>query len=102
MCSESSTSNLDKCRAFIAVSANFSGRDIKLENILLDDDGRVKLCDLGFSTTSLGRGSDAESVGEAARSAGSMTVVGMPEFMAPELSGISSVYNALRADMWSM
>jgi len=97
-----STNNLDKCRAFIVVSENSSGRDIKLENILLGDDGRVKLCDLGFSTTSLGRGSDAESVGEAARSTGSMTLVGTPEFMAPELSGTSSAYNALRADIWSM
>jgi len=102
VCSESTTSNFYKCRALIAFSANFSGRDIKLENILLGDDGRVKLCDLGFSTTSLGRGSDAESVGEAVRSVGSMTLVGTPEFMAPELSGTSSAYNALRADMWSM
>ena len=46
-------------------------RDLKLENILLDDDGYLKLCDFGLST-------NIKNKQEL------LIACGTPEYMAPE------------------
>lgn len=45
-------------------------RDLKLENILIDDDGHIKLCDFGLASPSL---------------TNTKTFCGTPEYIAPEI-----------------
>lgn len=63
-------------------------RDLKLENILLDDNGSIKIIDFGFSRF-VGPGQMV------------VTPCGSPAFAAPEIvSGLE--YDGMIADMWSV
>jgi serine/threonine protein kinase len=68
-------------------SRGIAHRDIKLENILLDNAGRPKIADFGFSTLIE---SDALS----------STVCGSPYYASPELLSKQS-YDPRKSDIWS-
>lgn len=63
-------------------------RDLKLENLLLDENGNIKLCDFGFSVRVL-RKDDLRS-----------TYCGTLEMMAPEMLG-SQKYGS-SVDIWAL
>ncbi|CEM11463.1 unnamed protein product [Vitrella brassicaformis CCMP3155] len=63
-------------------------RDIKLENLLMDDEGRVKLIDFGFSTI--------VAPGRKLR-----IFCGTPSYMAPEIVARRE-YDGFKADVWAL
>lgn len=63
-------------------------RDLKLENMLVDDAGKVKLIDFGFS---------ARCSSQAKLS----TVCGTPPYMSPELAA-GQPYSGMSADIWAL
>lgn len=66
---------------------NICHRDIKLENMLCDEEYVVKVCDFGYSfacDTEIPRGA-----------------VGTPAYIAPEMIRTPNLYNGFKADMWS-
>jgi serine/threonine protein kinase len=72
---------------------NVMHRDLKCDNVLLTETGRVKLADFGASRVAKGG------------TAGAKTLIGTPFFMAPELlnsgDGVDDGYGR-RADVWSL
>ncbi|KAK9803878.1 hypothetical protein WJX72_001318 [[Myrmecia] bisecta] len=70
-----------------------ANRDLKLENLLLDRDGRdgtrplLKICDFGYSKHEM--------------NSSAKTGVGTPVYMAPEVILGSNKYDAKQADIWS-
>ncbi|XP_036159471.1 testis-specific serine/threonine-protein kinase 5-like [Myotis myotis] len=70
-------------------SAGVVHRDLKCENILLDDQGFLKLTDFGFANQS------------ALKNALLSTFCGSVAYTAPEIL-MSQKYNGERADMWSL
>eukprot|EP00667_Euglena_gracilis_P011232 EG_transcript_11470 len=73
-------------------SKNVAHRDIKGDNILVDNDGTVKLADFGCSK----KMNDLCS-----KTHGCSTMVGTPYWMAPEVIKQDSGYG-LKADIWSV
>lgn len=69
-------------------SQNITHRDLKLENILLDDGNNVKLIDFGFSTC---MPADRKT----------STFCGTPSYMAPEIVGRRE-YTGPPADIWAL
>jgi serine/threonine protein kinase len=67
-------------------SKGISHRDIKTENVMIGENGIVKLIDFGFATTSI--------KGE--------THCGTPNYMAPELFYKKSIYNPFQVDIWAL
>ncbi|EGW02417.1 Sperm motility kinase [Cricetulus griseus] len=67
---------------------NIAHRDIKLDNILLDDKGNIKLCDFGLAT-------------RVTSGQGTKGFCGTLEYCAPELFS-DKEYDAKAADIWSM
>ncbi|KAK9741496.1 hypothetical protein RND81_03G110300 [Saponaria officinalis] len=68
-------------------------RDVKPQNILLDDEGMIKVCDFGLS-----------AVAESPKKSEHLlrTACGTPAFAAPEIVGRSRVgYDGCKADAWS-
>ncbi|ETW02399.1 AGC/PKA protein kinase, variant [Aphanomyces invadans] len=72
-------------------------RDIKLDNMMFDSLGYVKLIDMGFAThVGMCRDNDA-SVGADKRT---MTVCGTPEYMAPEI--LAGQGYGMAVDYWAL
>ena len=67
---------------------NIAHRDIKLDNILLDQKNNVKIIDFGFSTMN--------SQDEKSR-----VFCGTPSYMAPEIVGRKDYYG-IQADIWAL
>ena len=65
-------------------------RDIKLENLLLDDEGTVKICDFGVSQL-LSKSTDLVK-----------DQCGTPAYMAPEVFLCDQKYSGQKADVWSL
>lgn len=63
-------------------------RDLKVENLLLDENGNIKLCDFGFSVRIFGR-DDLRS-----------TYCGTLEMMAPEM--LSMQKYGEKVDIWAL
>jgi len=53
-----------------------------MENVVIGHDGRPKLCDFGFSTTSQGYDVASSSTGDVLRDMGNISMVGTPVYMA--------------------
>lgn len=74
-------------------SLNFSHRDLKLENILIDKNGNCKLTDFGFA-----RDSTKNSLLK--------TICGTLVYMAPEIllmrENVHSHYNGVKIDIWAL
>ena len=69
-------------------SQNVCHRDLKLENILVDDQGKVKIIDFGFSTV--------------CQSNSKLNLFcGTPPYMSPEIAS-RSAYNGFSADIWAL
>ena len=70
---------------------NFAHRDIKPENIMLDDDGKLILCDFGVSQFFSAENDILKGT------------FGTVRFMAPELQGISSkpIFHGRAIDIWA-
>ena len=76
--------------ALHARSPPVTHRDIKLENLLLDDEGIVKLCDYGVSQHL------------ASPDALIKDQCGTPAYMAPEVFECSEEFSGQQADVWSL
>jgi len=64
-------------------------RDIKLENILIDEEGQIKICDFGVSKQLDSKQSLLSGVS------------GTPAYMAPEVQ-VSKQYDGFASDVWSL
>ncbi|SMN22128.1 similar to Saccharomyces cerevisiae YPL150W Putative protein kinase of unknown cellular role [Maudiozyma saulgeensis] len=73
---------------YYAHSLNCVHRDLKLENILLDKDGKAKLTDFGFTRECM-----TKSMLE--------TVCGTTVYMAPELTE-RKIYDGFKIDIWAL
>lgn len=75
-------------------SKGVAHRDLKAENVLLDDKGNVKISDFGFSSF----------VGVDSVTGLLYTQCGTPEYCAPEIisSGSQKGYDGMKADTWSI
>lgn len=67
-------------------------RDIKPENILIGEDGKLRLTDLGWAVTAPQTGSTTPGV--------RYTMCGTPEYLAPEM--VAGTGHTLSVDLWAM
>jgi len=65
-------------------------RDIKLENLLLDDEGFVKICDFGVSQLLADANDQVKDQ------------CGTPAYMAPEVFSCDKEFSGQQADVWSL
>lgn len=66
-------------------------RDLKLENIMLDQDGHIKLIDFGFAK---------RLAGDNNQLAQTYTLCGTPEYVAPEV--INNIGHSTAVDWWAL
>jgi serine/threonine protein kinase len=67
---------------------NICHRDIKLENILINEEGRIKLIDFGFS--------------QMCNNKTRLSIhCGTPPYMSPEITS-KSTYNGQKSDVWAL
>ncbi|XP_005078086.1 sperm motility kinase X-like [Mesocricetus auratus] len=76
------------CAVHYCHENDIAHRDIKLDNMLLDDKGNIKLCDFGLAT-------------RVTPGQGTKGFCGTLEYCAPELFS-DEEYDAMAADIWSM
>lgn len=69
-------------------------RDLKLENVLIDNTGHIKLADLGFAKRLVEKNADGDTVSQL-----TFSIVGTPEYLAPEI--IRSTGHDMSADWWA-
>jgi len=70
---------------------NIIYRDIKPENIMIDDKGYLKMIDMGTAKFLKGKGAGAKRT---------FTIIGTPHYMAPEI--ITGKGYTLNVDLWSI
>lgn len=78
------------------VQGGVAYRDLKPENLLLDEEGHIKLMDFGFAKR-LGRGGGG---GEGDRPQETYTLCGTPEYLAPEV--IHNKGHTTAVDWWAL
>ncbi|KAL4139572.1 hypothetical protein PRIC2_003067 [Phytophthora ramorum] len=74
-------------------------RDLKLENLVLDKVGYLKILDFGFTKPDAQRAEDGNDDGEKTQSARNLTLCGSMDYMAPEVLLRQS--HDHRVDVWS-
>ncbi|TMW62805.1 hypothetical protein Poli38472_005423 [Pythium oligandrum] len=85
------------CAALAALHAqNIIHRDLKLENILLDEHARPRIIDFGFSQIESTRSDGRDAVASAVKN-----FCGTPSYMAPEVVSCKR-YDGKRVDVWSL
>ena len=67
-------------------------RDIKPENILIGEDGKLRLTDLGWAVTTPSLGPEGPGV--------RYTLCGTPEYLAPEM--VAGTGHTLAVDLWAL
>jgi serine/threonine protein kinase len=67
-------------------------RDIKPENILIGEDGKLRLTDLGWAVTTPSLGPEGPGM--------RYTMCGTPEYLAPEM--VAGTGHTLAVDLWAL
>ena len=65
--------------------------DLQLDNVLLDNDGNIRICDFGNALSFKGMENDLVKAG---------TVAGHLSHMPPEMVSFQEDFSAVKADMW--
>ncbi|KAL7688549.1 putative rho-associated protein kinase [Plasmopara halstedii] len=78
---------------------NLLYRDLKLENLVLDDEGFLKILDFGFAKLDAQRAEDTDDCCEQSQNARNLTLCGSMDYMAPEVLLRQS--HDHRVDIWS-
>ncbi|EGZ14016.1 cyclic AMP-dependent protein kinase-like protein catalytic subunit [Phytophthora sojae] len=74
-------------------------RDLKLENLVLDKEGYLKILDFGFAKPDAQRADDTDDSSEQTQNARNLTLCGSMDYMAPEVLLRQS--HDHRVDIWS-
>ncbi|GMF30394.1 unnamed protein product [Phytophthora lilii] len=74
-------------------------RDLKLENLVLDKEGYLKILDFGFAKPDAQRAEDTDDSSEQTQNARNLTLCGSMDYMAPEVLLRQS--HDHRVDIWS-
>ncbi|EEY62499.1 cAMP-dependent protein kinase catalytic subunit alpha, putative [Phytophthora infestans T30-4] len=78
---------------------NLLYRDLKLENLVLDEEGYLKILDFGFAKQDAQRAEDTDDSSEQTQNARNLTLCGSMDYMAPEVLLRQS--HDQRVDIWS-
>ncbi|KAK1943933.1 cAMP-dependent protein kinase catalytic subunit alpha [Phytophthora citrophthora] len=78
---------------------NLLYRDLKLENLVLDKEGYLKILDFGFAKLDAQHAEDADDSSEQTQNARNLTLCGSMDYMAPEILLHQS--HDHRVDIWS-
>ncbi|ETK84699.1 AGC protein kinase [Phytophthora nicotianae] len=75
-------------------------RDLKLENLVLDEEGYLKILDFGFAKQDAQRAEDTDDSSEQTQNARNLTLCGSMDYMAPEV--LLRQAHDQRVDIWSL